>query len=80
MEFGPVPLAEAIGAILAHSLMLEGQRLRKGQVLTAEDLARLAAEGHVEVTVARPGPEDVSEDAAAAREILFLGAVDFFGQ
>jgi molybdenum cofactor cytidylyltransferase len=67
MEFGPVPLAQATGAILAHSLMLGGQRLRKGQVLTAEDLARIADEGHVEVTVARPGPEEVPEDAAAAR-------------
>lgn len=67
MEFGPVPLARAEGAILAHSLMLGGQRLRKGQVLTAEDLARIAAAGHAEVTVARPGLDDVTEDAAAAR-------------
>jgi molybdenum cofactor cytidylyltransferase len=67
MEFGPVPLAQAEGAILAHSLMLGGQRLRKGQVLTAGDIARIAAEGHAEVTVARPGPTDVTEDAAAAR-------------
>ncbi len=67
MEFGPVPLAQATGAILAHSLLLGGHRLRKGQVLTAADVARIAAEGHVEVTVARPGPDDVPEDTAAAR-------------
>jgi molybdenum cofactor cytidylyltransferase len=67
MEFGPVPLAQAIGAILAHSLMLGGQRLRKGQVLTATDLASIAEAGLAEVTVARPGPDDVPEDAAAAR-------------
>lgn len=67
MEFGPVPLAMAEGAILAHSLTLAGQRLRKGQVLTAKDLTRIATEGHAEVTVARLGPDDVPENAAAAR-------------
>jgi molybdenum cofactor cytidylyltransferase len=67
MDFGPVPLDRAEGAILAHSLLLAGGRLRKGQVLTAEDLDRIAAAGYAEVTVARPGPQDVAEDAAAAR-------------
>jgi molybdenum cofactor cytidylyltransferase len=67
MEFGPVKLADAGGAILAHSLMLGGQRLRKGQVLTGADLARMAEAGLAEVTVARPGPDDVPEDAAAER-------------
>jgi molybdenum cofactor cytidylyltransferase len=67
MEFGAVPLARAEGAILAHSLMLGGARLRKGQVLTSDDLARIAEAGLAEVTVARPGPDDVLEDAAAAR-------------
>lgn len=67
MDFGPLPLARAQGAILAHSLMLDGRRLRKGQVLTAADLARIAAAGMTEVTVARPGPQDVPEDLAAAR-------------
>lgn len=66
MEFGPVPLAEAEGAVLAHSLGLARGRLRKGRVLTAADLALLAAEGVSEVTVARLGPDDVPEDAAAA--------------
>jgi molybdenum cofactor cytidylyltransferase len=67
MDFGPVPLAKAEGAILAHSLVVGGERLRKGLVLTGAALERLAAAGHAEVTVARPGPQDVGEDAAAAR-------------
>lgn len=66
MQFGPVPLAKAEGAVLAHSLGLARGRLRKGRVLTAEDVALLAAEGVAEVTVARLGPGDVPEDAAAA--------------
>lgn len=67
MRFGPVPLAEALGAILAHSEVLPQGRLRKGQVLTPDHLAQLAAAGRDRVTVARPGPGDVPEDAAAAR-------------
>lgn len=67
MEFGPVPLDRAEGAILAHSVLLGGQRLRKGHVLTAADLAGLAHQGDTEVTVARLGAGDLAEDAAAAR-------------
>ncbi len=67
MRFGPVPLAEAEGAILAHSEAVPGGRLRKGAVLGQGDLAALAAAGLHEVTVARLEAGDVPEDAAAAR-------------
>ncbi|MFC2968305.1 molybdopterin-binding protein [Acidimangrovimonas pyrenivorans] len=67
MRFGPVPLDQAEGAILAHSQPLDGHRLRKGRVLTSEDIAALAAAGVAELTVARLDPGDVAEDAAAAR-------------
>jgi molybdenum cofactor cytidylyltransferase len=65
MRFGPVPVATAEGAVLAHSLAAGGLRLRKGRVLAAADLAALAAAGVGEVTVARLDREDLSEDAAA---------------
>lgn len=67
MRFGPVPLAEAAGAVLAHSEGVAGGRLRKGAVLGPADLAVLAAAGLTEVVVARLDPGDVAEDAAAAR-------------
>lgn len=67
MRFGPVPLAQAEGAILAHSCRAGGRKLGKGRVLAAEDIALLAEEGLAEVTVARLDPGDVAEDAAAAR-------------
>lgn len=67
MRFGPVPLAEAEGAVLAHSLGLAAGRLKKGRRLTAADLAALAAAGFTEVTVARLEPGDVPEDTAAER-------------
>ncbi len=67
MFFGEVPLAQAEGAILAHSVLYEGGRFRKGMVLAAEDVAALAAAGVAQVTVARPEAGDVAEDAAADR-------------
>ncbi|MCV2870949.1 molybdopterin-binding protein [Defluviimonas sp. WL0050] len=67
MRFGPVALNAAEGAVLAHSLMVGGRKLGKGRVLTAADLAGIAAEGFSEVTVARLDPGDVGEDMAAAR-------------
>ncbi len=65
MKFGPLAVSEAEGAILAHSLTLEGGVLRKGRVLGAEDLARLKSAGIETVTAARLEPDDISEDVAA---------------
>lgn len=67
MRFGAVPLQEAEGAVLAHSVQLPKGRLRKGRVLSAEDLATLAAAGLTRVTVARLDPGDVEENEAARR-------------
>jgi len=67
MRFGPVPLDEAPGAVLAHSVLLPGGRLRKGQVLGDAHLDQLRAAGLTEITVARLDPGDVPEDAAALR-------------
>jgi molybdenum cofactor cytidylyltransferase len=65
MQFGPVPLSKAEGAVLAHSLSLGGVRLKKGHVLTAEDLRLMRQGGAKEVIVARLLEGDVGEDAAA---------------
>ena len=67
MRFGPVPLDQALGAILAHSVALGHTRLRKGCVLGADDLAALAAVGATRVVVAQLELDDVAEDEAAAR-------------
>ena len=72
MFFGAVAVAQAIGAVLAHSVMLPDGRLRKGQVLQAVDIAELQAAGIAEVTVARLGAGDVCEDAAAQALALAL--------
>ena len=65
VKFGPVALDDAQGALLAHSLRLDGGALKKGRVLTAADIAALRGAGYETVTVARLDPNDVGEDAAA---------------
>ena len=67
MKFGPVPLQEAEGAILAHSTVVGDRRLRKARVLSAEDIAAMQAAGLKEVTVAVLAADDVEENAAAER-------------
>lgn len=66
MKFGPVPLAQAQGGVLAHSVAIPGGRLRKGRVLDDEDLAALAATGMETVIIARLDTDDIGEAAAAA--------------
>ncbi|MEM9048393.1 MAG: molybdopterin-binding/glycosyltransferase family 2 protein [Pseudomonadota bacterium] len=65
MRFGQVAVARAQGAILAHSTNIDGQRMRKGRVLSAADVAALKAAGLAEVIVARLEDGDLLEDAAA---------------
>jgi molybdenum cofactor cytidylyltransferase len=65
MKFGDLPLDEAEGAILAHSVKVEKLAFRKGRRLSTEDIAALSAAGVGSVIAARLGPDDVHEDEAA---------------
>lgn len=67
MKFGTVPLAEADGAIAAHSLRLKSGVIKKGTRLTADVIQRLAAEGVGDVVAAQLDASDVHEDEAARR-------------
>ncbi len=67
MKFGSVPLADARGAILAHSIALPKGKLAKGRWLTEDDIAQLSALGLDEVIVARLEADDIHEDEAATR-------------
>ena len=67
MKFGPVPLDEARGAIMAHSQRVGERMIRKGSVLDEDALAALREAGREEVIVARLEPGDVPEDIAADR-------------
>ena len=67
MKFGEVPVAEAEGAILAHSLKLGTTALKKARVLSRADLDVIASAGLARIVVARLQPGDVGEDEAAQR-------------
>ena len=67
MIFAEMPLDQAAGAILAHSVLEGGGRFRKGLVLEPSHLAALRDAGLTHVTAARLEPGDVGEDAAADR-------------
>ncbi|WP_341703891.1 molybdopterin-binding/glycosyltransferase family 2 protein [Ferrovibrio sp.] len=67
MFFGPVAVQEAAGGILGHSLAVGGERFRKGRLLSAEDVAALAAAGHSRIHIARLDDDDLPEDEAARR-------------
>ncbi|MBU8540113.1 NTP transferase domain-containing protein [Falsiroseomonas tokyonensis] len=71
MNFGPTPLEEARGAILAHTVRLTGSGttkvLKKGIVLDEEAIAALREAGRRDVITARLESGDVPEDEAADR-------------
>jgi molybdenum cofactor cytidylyltransferase len=69
MKFGPVPLAEAEGKLLAHNIpSMDGRKLfGKSHLLTAADVATLQEMGLISIVAAELEADDLSEDDAARR-------------
>src|SRR4029077_8483744 len=65
MIFAEMALAEAEGALLAHSVKLRGGAFKKGRPLSAADIAALVAAGQTSVMAVRLEADDVPEDEAA---------------
>lgn len=92
MKFGPVPIAEAAGAVAAHTIRAGDTIIKKGAAITAEAAAKLAAAGVAEVVAVRFEPGDIDENAAAKRlaealagrgvvtEAAFTGRVNLFAE
>ncbi|MEW9834934.1 NTP transferase domain-containing protein [Mesorhizobium marinum] len=76
MKFGPLPVRDAAGAVLAHALAAGDRRFRKAHRLTDADVEFLAANGVRDVVVAKLSPDDLDEDAAATS---IAGAMRFAG-
>ncbi len=74
MKFGPIPVDEAAGAILAHATAAGDKRFRKAHRLSAADVADLKQAGIAEVVAAVLDPGDLDEDAAAT---AIAGAMSF---
>ncbi|WP_291296070.1 molybdopterin-binding/glycosyltransferase family 2 protein [Elioraea sp.] len=67
MIFGRMRVADAAGAILAHTLKAGQRTLKKGRALADDDIAELTAAGIEMIVAARLEPGDLGEDEAAAR-------------
>ena len=65
MKFGPLALDEAEGALLAHSLRVEGVALRKGHSIGPGDVRALHRAGVERVMAVRPEAGDLDENRAA---------------
>ena len=66
MKFGATAVDDALGAIAVHSVRASNRLVRKGTVISAEDIAALRADGIFEIVTARLEPGDIGEDEAAA--------------
>ena len=67
MIFGPTPLEEAKGAILAHTIRLTGKVIKKGTVLDDAGVTALKEAGKREIVTARLEAGDVPQNEAADR-------------
>ncbi|MFP6682971.1 MAG: molybdopterin-binding protein [Gammaproteobacteria bacterium] len=78
MNFGDLPIDEAVDTVLAHSVHLDGIRIQKGRVLTNDDIERFRAAGIKSIVAARLEDDDVSENIAAERigQTLQCGSVE----
>ncbi len=67
MKFGEIPVSQAKNALVAHAIVLPDRRLKKGHVLTQQDITDLQNVGTEKLTVAQLEPADVEENTAASR-------------
>lgn len=67
MKFGPVPVAECLGGIIAHAVRRDSLILKKGTPIGALEYGQLVDAGVGSVVVAQLEPGDVGEDEAARR-------------
>ena len=68
MKFGEVTISKAHGGILAHSLRTSSGKVKKGRILSEQDIANLVSAGYTTLTIARLETDDASENEAAATD------------
>jgi molybdenum cofactor cytidylyltransferase len=90
MKFGPIPIADAVGCVAAHTVRAGDVIVRKGAAISESDAQRLAAAGLSEIVAVRLEAGDLDENAAAEQlaralagravvtEAPFTGRVNLF--
>jgi molybdenum cofactor cytidylyltransferase len=73
MNFGLIDIADAHGAVLAHSLQVGKLRFSKGLVLNADDVKNLRDAGVLQVTIAKLDVDEIDENVAAQQIGATLG-------
>ena len=75
MKFGALPIDDAVGGIVVHSVRRRELVLKKGEIITLAHVASLRDAGIDEVVVAQLETGDIDEDDAAQRlASAFAGA------
>jgi len=67
MKFGPTPIEDAEGAVLAHGVRIDGVAFKKGDTVTRDRRLALTRAGVTSVVAARLEAGDVGEDEAALK-------------
>ena len=80
MKFGSFVVDDALACVLAHSVKLKTAHLRKGKVLSAEDIALLRDEGVHYIVAAKLDAGDVPEDVAAHQISVAIGGANASSQ
>ena len=65
MKFGPVPVGESCGALVAHGVQIDGLVLKKGDRIAAHHIETLHCAGVESIVVAALEDGDVDENVAA---------------
>ena len=67
MIFASLPVHQAEGAVAAHSIRLSDHKIKKGQIISAQDIVVLQAHQIAQVMIARLEADDVGENEAAEK-------------
>ncbi|MBT7953028.1 MAG: NTP transferase domain-containing protein [Gammaproteobacteria bacterium] len=73
MKFGRIPVADAEGSLLAHTLKLDNLRLKKGHRITEKDIAALQEHDCKTIVAAQLEANDINENQAATRVAAAIG-------
>ena len=76
MKFTVFPIDDSAGVILAHTFRSASVTLKKGHVLSRDDITALKAAGVSEIMGARLADDDVGEDAAAAQIAMRIAGLN----